>query len=165
MYHQSRPQLAPASAPTVGPFGQSVRDAVAIARQAKDLTSAEAQLLDDLSRSEERYKYRTLERLTAILARVENDVLREAFPEAVLTAINAHGAPGRVPTLLQALMTETAAVADADIAQHDAALKPNASLAVIERAILSTQKQIAASRQFLRSLAQARFTRLHGRHA
>lgn len=165
MYQSHGPQLAPAEAPSVGPFGRSVRDAVRVARQAKDLTPAERQLLDDLSRSEERYQYRTLERLTAILARVENVVLRESFPEGVLAAIAAHGRDAEAPSLRDALLTETAAVADADRAQHEAALDPAPSLSVIERAIATTTQQIAASRQFLRTLSRIRFERLHGRHA
>jgi len=162
MRYQSRDvQLAPA----VGPFGQSVRAAVDVARRAKDLSDVERRCLDELSRKEERYHHKMLERLCAILSRVDDAILRESFPEAVLSAIACHRGGREAPSLRDALLAETGAVADADHVQHEAALNPDAPISVIDRAIATTQRQIAASRLFLGSLARVRFQRLHGGRA
>ena len=164
-YHSRGAQLAPAVAHPVGPFGQSVRDAVQIARQAPDLTPTERQFLDDLMRCEERYKHTTLERLCGILARVENDVLRASFPEAVLAAIAAHGGQARALSVAEALRQETSAQAEADPAQLEVALNPETPLSTVDRAIANTQRQLAAGRALLASLTQIRFHRLHRGHA
>lgn len=151
-------------APPVGPFGQSVRDAVKVARKAKDLTKRERQLLDDLSRSEERYRHTTLEQLCAILARVPDALLRESFSDGVRAAISGYG--HRAPASLRdALVTEVAAQAAADPAQLAAALSDDPPLAAIDAALAATRRHMAAERDMESALASRRFELLHGVHA
>lgn len=166
MYQSHGAQLAPAPAPSVGPFGQSVRDAVRIARLAKDLTRAESQLLDDLSRSEERYQHRTLERLTAILSRVPDELLRENFAEDVRAAICTHGGGQSLPSLREAIQAETEAVADADVpelsvAMLEVALNGQAPVELLERAAEKMRRQAVASRRLFSVFSFLRFQRLH----
>lgn len=161
MYQSHGAQLAPG----VGPFGQSVRDAVAIARQARDLSPAERQFLDDLARSEERYKYTTMERLTKILSRVEDGVLRDVFPEGVRAAIYAYGNPQPAPSLCDAIRAETEAVAAADVPELEVALlevacNSQASMALLDLAVEKMRRQAITSRTLYGVLSGLRFTRL-----
>ncbi|MFA6165362.1 MAG: hypothetical protein WC700_02015 [Gemmatimonadaceae bacterium] len=170
MYQSHGQQLAPAPAPSVGPFGQSVRNAVRVARLAKDLTPPERQLLDDLSRTEERYQYRTLERLTAILARVPDETLRENFAEDVRAAICAHGGGSSLPSLREAIQAETEAVADADVpelhvAMLEVALNGQAPIELLERAAEKMRRQAIVSRNLFAVLSSLRFHRLRRGHA
>jgi hypothetical protein len=157
MYQSSTAQLAPAS----GHFAQSVREAVELARGAPNLSPQERQLLDDLTRQEGRYQFRTLERLRLILRRLPTEQ-REEFPESIRASMTADGEDA-LP-LAEALSAETRAEAVANPAQLDALIGPP-SLEITEKAIATTRADLAAGRVLLASLLRERFRQLDRRHA
>lgn len=143
-YQTEGPRLAPPG------FRAAVVNAAKAALQAPDITEQDRQLMYDIRRDEGRYAFRAIDRMFDLLAKLPSEAPAMELVVEIRSTISRRRAHKRVADVDVTYAEETAAQAEADVAQARALRFPSAEN--IGRARAACSKHIAGITRFMDDL-------------